>query len=328
MAPMVSDHRQQLRLIEVLRRHKRRLGSFDRLAREISESSGGTMVDRRKLKNLVDGADVSLRVSELRALDAYLAPMGEGLAAKPVFEQSGILAEMARRAAVRFVLGSIPRDRLQRNDISHWDVRSMIEILRDLNHYGRMQVDIEEVIYKSAREMAGADHKDEGWYHQLPRQDRSLVCIGSSRIARATEVVLAEMFEVEPFDAAQPGDRPLPFYFVWPEDRRHFVSRFGLDGASLRKADPQAARAITQGDSNVMALRIGSEALVVRRAGERWLTYGVIAAQRRYNRAAMAGAGRALGARHFSRGPRCQSDCRSRAAGEDGTKLARAVGRG
>ena len=134
---MTTDDRHKLRLVDVLRQQRDRLGSFDKLAQAIHTASG-VSIDRRKLKNLVGDLDVSLRISELRALDTYLAPLGEGLAAKPVFERSAILAEIAQSLEVAFVLGSLPRRGFRRVDISHWDVRSMIEVLRSLNHYGRI----------------------------------------------------------------------------------------------------------------------------------------------------------------------------------------------
>ncbi len=280
---MALAREQKLRLIEVLRRERDRWGSYDRLSIEIAAASGGVTVDRRKLKNLVSGKDVSLKISELNALDAYLAPLGEGLATKPVFEQSAIMAELAQSVETTFFLGSIPRGKLGRIDISHWDVRSMIEILRSLNHYGQMQIDIEEVVYQPEKEDLAQGINDETWFARLKNGQGSLVCIGSPRVNRATEVVLSEMFDVAPFQAPLVGDEPsLPFYFIWPKDRADFVSHFSLDGPSIEGAYPVFAKEISAGNPNVMGMSFDGRVLPVHRGGEDWLTYGIIAAQRRY----------------------------------------------
>ena len=197
---MAAAHEQKLRLIDVLRREKDRKGSYDRLAQDIASVAGVT-VDRRKLKNLVEGLDVSLRISEMKALDAYLGPLGEGLAAKPMFEQSAVLADIAQGTESVFLLGSLPRDDAMRIDISHWDVRSMMEVLRSLNHYGRTQIDIEEVVYRPSEGHAARSVKKDVWFARLTSDRASLVCVGSPRANRASEAVLARMFEVSPFVA-------------------------------------------------------------------------------------------------------------------------------
>ena len=106
---MNPEHHLKLRLIDVLKHEHDRWRSYETLSYEIASASGGATLDRRKLKSLVEGEDVSLRISELRALDTYLGPLGEGLAAKPVFEQAAILAEIAQSLETTFFLGSFPR---------------------------------------------------------------------------------------------------------------------------------------------------------------------------------------------------------------------------
>jgi hypothetical protein len=280
---MALAREQKFRLIEVLRDKREDLGSYDNLSSEIKLASGGVTVDRRKLKNLVSGGNVSLKISELKALDAYLAPLGEGLAAKPIFEQSAILAELAQSVETTFFLGSFPRGKLGRIDISHWDVRSMIEILRSLNHYGQIHIDIEEVIYRPEKKGLAQDINDETWFERLKKGRGSLVCVGSPRVNRATEVVLSEMFGVAPFQAPPVDEEPsLPFKFIWPKDRADFVSHFSLDGSSIEGAYSVFAKEISAGNPDVMGMSVDGCVLPVNRGGEKWLTYGIIAAQRRY----------------------------------------------
>ncbi len=275
-----NDDRHKFRLIGVLRQQRERLGSYDKLSQAIHTASGVT-IDRRKLKNLVGGLDVSLRISELKALDAYLAPLGEGLAAKPVFERSAILAEIAQSLEVAFILGSLPRQEFRRVDISHWDVRSMIEVMRSLNHYGRMQIDIEQAVYGKSRDQPIQNVENEAWFDRLASDRAALVCFGSPRVNPATEVMLAHMFGVEPFDVSGANQEPLPFRFVWPQDRPEFVSSFELDETDVAQADAKLATEIAGGDVNVMGLSIGGEVMPVHRKGDSWSTYGIIAAQRR-----------------------------------------------
>ena len=278
---MVSAHDEKLRLMDVLRRHKEHVGSYDGLARKIQDARG-TKFDRRKLKDLVEGGDVSLKITELAALDAYLAPFGEGFAANPMFEQSAILAEIVQSMEVTFILGSFPRLTYKRVDISHWDVRSMIEVLRNLNRYGRIRIDIEEVIYRSVAKRRIRAFEDEGWFGISTSERASLVCFGSPRVNRATEVLLAEMFGGAPFVPRTPSDAPLPFGFIWPKDRKNFVSCFELDDPTIARHDPAFARKIAAGDTTTMGLSVGDRLLQVRQGGKRWLSYGIIAAQRRH----------------------------------------------
>jgi hypothetical protein len=89
----MSDRRDSpaLRIAKVLRDQKEVVKSYSALERAIAEANGRTSgpppVDRRKLRRIADGKDVSLTLIELRALDAFLTPLGEGLADKPLLER-------------------------------------------------------------------------------------------------------------------------------------------------------------------------------------------------------------------------------------------------
>jgi len=269
-----------LRLSKILRKEKERLGSYDGLAKAISDASKGKGIDRRKLNRLAEGDDVSLRISELVALDAYLAPRGEGLSVRPLFEQAGILAELSQAASVVFLLGSQPRIPEQRIDMSRWDVRSTAEIIRDMHRYrASIHFDIEDVIYPKPDQITGS--KKEPWEKWLGETQTSLVCVGSPRACRATEVVLCKMFEVKPFAAPVRGEKKLPFYFVWPHEEHMFESRFADDGQSIQDIDPILAEEIQQRRFGAMALRTENGVLGVRQRGTAWTDYGVVVAQRR-----------------------------------------------
>ena len=137
---------ENLRLASVLAREARRLGSFDQLAKDIYKFSGG-LVDRRKLKRLTEGVDVSIRLKELVALDAYLGRIGEGLSEKPLFDRPGILEALGHSGDILIFFSAYPRESLERTDIIHWDIESLAEVIRDINRYGSaVHLEIEKVM--------------------------------------------------------------------------------------------------------------------------------------------------------------------------------------
>ena len=114
----------RLRMIPVLEGAKDKLGSFDKLAQEIFRACQASEhpapnelkpIDRRKLKSLIEGEDVALRISELLALNEFLRPLGEGLSTKPLIQESAILPSLSRSERVTMLLGSYPRDEDRRN---------------------------------------------------------------------------------------------------------------------------------------------------------------------------------------------------------------------
>ena len=118
---------QKLRLSEILKEKRTELGSFEALAKAINDAGSGAGVDRRKLQRLVALAgqdlkaediaksdnDVNLRISELIALNAFLSPTGDGLAAHPIFDQPIILAALTERSELVFLHAAQPNDRRQ-----------------------------------------------------------------------------------------------------------------------------------------------------------------------------------------------------------------------
>ena len=267
--------RQRLRLIGALHRTQIYWQTHSQLSTLISNISG-VDINRRRLSRILRYENVRISVEEFAAFDDYLTPLGESLADKPMFEPSGVLAEMARSGGLVCLLASDPIQNLRDLVISHWDVRSMIEVMRAVQEFGRLQLDVDEVVFKSDDEAASIDYHKEAWYRKQEGQLKSVVCIGSPRVARGSEIVLAEMFRVDPFSPQPQDDVDLPFRFFWPKGQHHFPSSFICDETAAAVDDADR----TSG-SGEMGLRFGARRLSVPLHREWPTSYGIIAAQRR-----------------------------------------------
>ena len=270
---------ENLRLASVLAREARRLGSFDRLAKEIKVISGA-LVDRRKLKRLTEGVDLSIRLKELVALDAYLRRLGEGLSEKPLFDGPGILEALGRSGEVLVFFGAYPRDDLERTDIIHWDIESLASLIRDINRYGNaVHLEIEKVM--NLRPGQRSRENLESWKRHLLDDGPSLVSIGSPRACRASEFMLAEMFGTEPYVVPAGASKSLPFQFAWPPQGRRRRSSFTMGARELRRQAPEIVEEIGVENGRAEALKIGDQVLGVDTSKAGWNSYGIIAAQRR-----------------------------------------------
>ena len=267
---------QRLRLIGALHRTQIYWRTPNRLSRQIQEMTG-TRIDRHKLKSLLAYENRSLSVDEFAAFDIFLTPFGESLADKPMFEPRGVLPEMARSGGIAFLLASDPIQNLRKIDISHWDVRSMIEVMRPVQDYGPLQIDLDEVVYLSGDEPSGSTYRKEGWYRKLTGQPQSMVSIGSPRVARASEIMLAEMFSIDPFTPQGQDDPDLPFRFFWPKKQSYFPSSFVCEQPETSNA-PDGKEPRVRG---AMGLRLGERLLTVPPRRDWPTSYGIIAAQRR-----------------------------------------------
>ena len=286
---------QRLRLSEVLLAKYNELKSCDALARKISEAAGGTGIERRKLQKLLGLAgknldmktlagttdDVSLRISELMALNAYLSPMGAGLAARPIFDQPSILATLAERSEVVFMFGAQPNEKRLNKEVSVWDLRCQAEILNGINGYqSNISITMVDVMYRAPEKENGEEIGGwEKWFTGV--HDASIVCIGSPRASRASEYMLAKMFNVERFEIARRGEEQLPFHFIWARETDRFGSRFAVDADSIESLDKPLAASIRMDPKKTMGLRVDGAVHASRRQGRRWKDYGIIAAQRR-----------------------------------------------
>ena len=211
-APEPAEDRSRLRLGRVIEQRKKSEGGYAALARAISESVRGRAparksgskkpkdeVDRRKLQALANGdREVVLSLRELRALDGYLEPFGEGLAYRPLFEKPDLIQTLAdSRGPITFLLGS--KKALAGGRFPHWDVLAMADIQRSLSSSEvSVQVDIQDVTmypeFKLAEFPGG-----EPWPKLFDERGPSLVVLASNRIMPAAEVMLCKMFGGEPF---------------------------------------------------------------------------------------------------------------------------------
>jgi hypothetical protein len=204
-------------------------GGYKELSARIktaNTAARGQTVDRRKLKDIVDGEDFTISVQELIALDHYLSLSGQGLADHPLFQKESVLQGLAVNEKIVFLLGAFRRDDEARNDVSLWDVKAFQAIFDGVQRLRTgIQGSLQDVFFLN----------DQGHHNQHPRgcdailkEPRLSVCsIGSPKANVVTEMILAKMFHEKPFARST---RPVPFKFFWPgeEERkeRKFASTF------------------------------------------------------------------------------------------------------
>jgi hypothetical protein len=277
----------RFRLVGVIKREIEQVGNPNRLARLINQANAlahtDLEVDRRTLSALAEGGEnVRLTLNLLRALDVYLAPKGEGLRDRPVFEKKGILECLVETRNLSFLLGSKPRREARRNDLSRWDTRSMAELLREASRFNvHMDFETEDVLWKTPMDNRRA--QAEPWHRLLGDSRRSLVAIGAPLANHASEVLLSKLFGVEPFvppTVQMLVSAPLPFYFAWPpKSTGRYRSAFGLTWRELAVFDARVAESVRRNRSSAFVM--GKKVYAVDMNACRWMMYGVIAAQRR-----------------------------------------------
>jgi hypothetical protein len=269
-----------LRFAKVLAEKKDQLGSFVALAREIEKSSSPNYpgIDRRKLTRIVAGDDVSLSISELMALDSYLAPLGEGLAEKPLFEEPWLLSGLLEKDSVLMLLGSYPRSKDRRNDLSRWDVWAMAKLIRGIEKMRpTSRIHIDDVLNK---EKTPVGELKESIMPLLTGRE-SVCCIGSPRACLAAELMLAEMFEVDPF--VKPKTLSSPFYLIWSHQHCSYESALAFKAEDLRTTNRKMALEIDKDSKR--ALKVGKTFYISghREDEQEWKEYGVAVGQRRAN---------------------------------------------
>lgn len=267
-----------LRIAPILGQHKERHRGFTRLAAAIKEASGGLNVDRRKLRKIVNGDEtVPLTVKDFVAIDAYLAPFGDGLTDKPLFDSPWILNGLVDHGPVLMLLGSLPEENDRRANVSRWDLKAVAKVTRQIHGVGPatgIMVDDVEFTDKPPSRDVGES------LPVLNDRSTSLCIIGSQRACWAAEVALADMFGVASFSDPDPR---LPFHFVWSANLKNFYrqSTFALDASALSGAHRDAADALRSDDTR--ALVVGDKPYLSRRPEQNttWKDYGVVVAQRR-----------------------------------------------
>ena len=231
-------------------------------------TSNPVTIDRRKLDRIAAGDEgVNLRLWELRLLASYFERnQGIDLSETPVFEKLSFYEPLTKGGKVSFLFGLRPEASERANSLRLWDLRSMTVIAEEAYQTGhRLELDWRFVETAPANILEG---KSEGW---------NFVSIGSPRANVATEVLLAKMFGVAPFQS-EPGHPRLsfPFSFVWAQPLR---STFATPVTSLQAtvgADELAA--LKSGRASAML--INGRAHVVENSYTEATIPGVIAAQR------------------------------------------------
>jgi len=170
------------------------------------------LVDDEKLQDLVTkGGSVRLTINQFVALDRFFSQFGEGIHEKGLFERS-ILEPTANAGSVRFLLGSSEDQGELWNVVRRWDSQAMAEILQEVTQINvRVKIEIADVIRN------GADKRpDYPPQESFKSSGASLIAIGSPLANPASEVLLAEMLTVQPFQRSGEVQPPLPFHFIWP----------------------------------------------------------------------------------------------------------------
>jgi hypothetical protein len=200
---------------------------------------------------------------------------------QPPFVVPGVVDGLVGKPKLVFMLGAKPRPEERRNDISHWDALSLADLFARCSKLAshKCEIDIQYVLWHSpAGQKAIAE---EPWAAVLSDDDTSVVSIGSPLVALSTEVMLARMFNVEPFTVpCYRTTKPVPFSYVWrPQSVQDFVSAFSLPVASLQALDSKFAKLVQKNQSAAFVL--DDKINKVPMNGNAWTMHGVIAAQRR-----------------------------------------------
>jgi len=256
-------------------------GGYLELSGNIQAANGGSAsltIDRRKLKATADGKPFTISLDELVVLDNYLSLHGEGLGDRPLFVRQSILEGLSKNRRIAFLLGAFQRDEEIRNDVSLWDVKAFQEVLTGIHKFrDDIQDNIQEVSFFNEK---GEHNKNPRACEDILAKKRQSVCaIGSPRSSIASEILLSEMLQVQPFSRPK---RQLPFKFVWPEDEARkeslFASAFVAGHKDLAASEPELASLIERRKAS--ALIVGETVFkVIPKKGKAWDDFAIIAVQ-------------------------------------------------
>jgi hypothetical protein len=279
----------QFRLGRILRDLRSKEGSYAALARAITraylESAPaadvrGDVIDRRKLKSLVEGGKGAvLSLDDLFVLDPYLSKFGESLALRPILQKPDLMEALADSGRVTFLLGSRPE--IERRMVSEYDLLGMGEIQRAIsNTQGGVRFEVKTVPL-TGRVATREQVKDfESLVHE--ESGASLCVLASARSNACSELLACAIVGYPPFAEGPlpPGVQP-PFQLVWNPTLPHlYESHFRADARTLLSRDPKVAKEVEDGKASVLVTR---DRLYVDRVTPRgWGdTFGVCMAQRR-----------------------------------------------
>lgn len=276
------EFRLQRLIKEAIKREKSVYALMEQINRANAQAGLTCRVGRRTLQKLSEcPSKVKLTLDTLIAINTYLALHGQSLQDWPIFEKQGVLDQIGTSEHVYFLLGSKPRKAERRDDISRWDNLALAESLTSVSRFSNHNdFQIVDVI---CRAPATAQSVAEDRFQAALQDDRaSVISIGSPLAALSSEVMLARMFGVEPFEkpALDPEHAPLPFYFGWrPKLAGKFRSAFGLTWRDFKDKDPKLAAQLRSNEVSVFFC--GKKRFLVPAREKRWTIPGIIAAQRR-----------------------------------------------
>jgi hypothetical protein len=274
-----------LRVSRLIAQETARALSINRLAeliRSANEEAGtNCRVSGKMLKKIRDNPEkVGLSWSILVALHTYFKKHGASLQHLPILETRGVLEVLVDARRLVFLLGAKPRPEERRTDLSRWDTRSHTELLTQATQMGmHRKLDSEDVLWRSPVDPVAI--RSESWYRVLDDDQASVVSIGSPLAALSSEIMLARMFGVQPFETPHfKTGRPVPFYFAWrPLLAEGFHSAFGLTPRELQADHPELAGRVERDESSAFILEGTPHESRVE--AQSWTMHGIIAAQRR-----------------------------------------------
>ena len=288
----------QQQFAAVIEKEAKECGGYKNLSEAIRKANPTKRtIERRKLSYLVKGESVVLSFLELEALDVYLRRHGQGLGSAFSASLSLVMSLIDKRD-VAFLMGARRYEKVWA--VSHWDVRSMASVLGTIfRTTSGVKVSLHDfpLLVEKDQEKLGPKtwerfFKQKGW---LPNRDDpdgpSVVDIGSARSCHATEVMLAAMFGIKPFDSVEAAKLKLPFRFILPSNEyRSLPSSFAIDAQTV-----DLTRELTQGLEEDKTREVyGIQCLkkdpkqgnkvvqtcAINRTSSPWTTYGIIAAQK------------------------------------------------
>ena len=122
------------------------------------------------------------------------------------------------------------------------------------------------------------DYARKLWFDQLRQTDRALVAVGSPRACPVTEIFLAEMLGVKPFQTPPTGvGAELPFYLVWPPNLKQMESCVCLPLAQI--TDKTVRDKVRS--NKFAAIYCNRKWYAMPMRGTAWDMYGLLVAYRR-----------------------------------------------
>ena len=266
----------KFRPAEVLKTRYSKKGSWKVIEQGITKANHNerTTLDRRKLKKLCEGADISLYISDLKALDRYLQNFNEGLSEKPIFtKQENILDSFAERDDIACFIAAKYSTMLRTEGVSRWDMRSLILLNKNKPH--NLMMDFQDVPLGDSIDQTETDE----WENKL-KNGNALIAIGSPLACPASEYLMAQMVGKIPYKKVpfNPKKR-LPFYFIFPDIKESFCpSTFFITKKEAKLLLEDKKEEIDSISGDQRGIIVGNDFYSCKRMGK---SYALLIAQRR-----------------------------------------------